>query len=193
MELAFSDVNPDPRFEAEPVESLDDRVTGADRAGGAVERREEAITSRVALLAAEAAQLPSHERVVLDEQVAPGSVTQLGRAFRRRNQIGEHHRRQDALRDERRFLAGNEPLEFVNNVEREEDVEVVAARNAHRAGGRNTRRHVQRKRRIFRIRAVKDERRHAHGRQHVAEIGLGEMRGGAHTRRPGSCSHVASS
>ena len=77
VQFAFADVNTDPRVEAEAVESFDDRLTRADRARGAVERREEAIASRVALLAAEPAQLPSHERMVLCEQVAPGSVTEL--------------------------------------------------------------------------------------------------------------------
>ena len=119
---------------------------------------------------------------MLDEQVAPGSVTQLGRAFRGRNQIGEHHRRQDTLGDEKHVLAGNEPLES-STTSSERKNSSSRARNTHRAGGRNARPRPA-PRSALRVRAVKDEV----GTRIAGSTSVRSsrrMRGGAHTRPPG--------
>src|SRR5262249_61018860 len=63
VEFAVADVHAYTQRQAEGADTLDDRLGGAYRAGGAVERGEEAVACGVALLTAEARELPADESV----------------------------------------------------------------------------------------------------------------------------------
>jgi hypothetical protein len=81
VELTLADVDACEWRQAEWLDARDDRLRGADGAGRPVEGGEEAVACGVALLAAEACELPADERVALREQISPAavprSVTQL--------------------------------------------------------------------------------------------------------------------
>jgi hypothetical protein len=64
VNLALTDVDADADFETERFEPCHDCLTAADRPRWPVERREEAVSGRVALLPAESPQLAPHHRVV---------------------------------------------------------------------------------------------------------------------------------
>src|SRR5207249_10075882 len=124
---------------SERLDRLDDRLRAPDRACRSVERGEESVTGRVALIAAEPRQLAAHYGVVPGQQVAPCAITELIRTRRRPDDVGEEHGCQDAVGYRPLGLAGDEPFEFVGDVERQEDAPVVAAGDAHRSGARDER------------------------------------------------------
>jgi hypothetical protein len=76
--LALSRVDPGPDREAERPDPLADRPSARDRAGGAVEAREEAVPGGVELDAAVARELAPDELVVPLQQLPPRAVAQLG-------------------------------------------------------------------------------------------------------------------
>ena len=75
-------MDPDPRFQAERADPVDDRLRRPDRACRAVEGREEPVSGRVALVAAVAGELPADDRVMAGEQLAPGAVADPGGVIR---------------------------------------------------------------------------------------------------------------
>ena len=64
-------VQPGPDLEAELANGRDAAQGAADRPGGPVERRQEAITGRVDLLAPEARELAADDRVVVGRAARP--------------------------------------------------------------------------------------------------------------------------
>ena len=90
-----------------------DRGRASDRAGGPVERREEAVAHRLHRAAAEARQLAPDRRLDRLEHVAPAAVAQLRRALGRVDDVGEHHRREDPLGVGGPARAGQELLDLV--------------------------------------------------------------------------------
>src|SRR6266508_5903029 len=73
--LAFPRVEADAHLDAEGASAVSDRATAGDGAGRTVERREETIPGGVDLAPGEALELPTHQRVMGLEKVAPGSIT----------------------------------------------------------------------------------------------------------------------
>ena len=121
VELALAGVDARADVEPELADALDDRLGAADRPRRAVEGREEAVAGRVLLLAAVARQLAADEGVVTLEQLAPGTVAELGRPRVEPDDVGEEHGREDRVRNLGRRLAGDEPLDLVRDLRREED------------------------------------------------------------------------
>ena len=83
-----ADANADPRHLRGP----EDRGRAADRAGRAVERREEAVPGRLHLAAVETAQGLAHRALVSLEQLAPAPITKIRGRARRIDDVGEEHR-----------------------------------------------------------------------------------------------------
>src|SRR5436305_9932698 len=73
------------------------RARAADRSRGPVEARDEAVPRLLDLPTSEALQLRADERVVPLQQRAPSSVAQLGRVFRRVDDVGEQDGREDPV------------------------------------------------------------------------------------------------
>src|SRR5204862_5200503 len=85
--------------------------------------REEAVTSRVELLAAKARELATDEDVVVLQQVAPRSVAELRGAFRGGDDVGEHHGREHGVRHRLGSHVRDERLDLSR--ERLEDLEAA--------------------------------------------------------------------
>ena len=90
----------DPGTDLEPFFGgrRDDRLRAADRASGAVERRQEAVTCAIDLLPAVLHDVTTHEGVVPRQQVAPALVPDLGSALSGVDHVREEHSEQDAVR-----------------------------------------------------------------------------------------------
>ena len=101
VKLALAGVDACADLEAEFAHGFGDRLGASDRAGGAVEGREEAVAGGVALLAAEADQLSADKSVVTLEQIAPSTISELCRALGRADDVGEENGRQNAARGPR--------------------------------------------------------------------------------------------
>ena len=85
-ELHLAGVDPDVRFDAEPLHALDDRLAGADGSRRTVECRERAVAGGLDQPAAELFDRGPHDAVVIVEHVAPPPISQrdgpLGRRRR---------------------------------------------------------------------------------------------------------------
>src|SRR5205085_4886335 len=97
-DLAFAGVQAGPHLDPEIADRLGDRARAPDRARGAVERRKEAVAGGVDLNPAMANELPSDDLVVLLKQLAPPAVTERRSTFARADDVGEHDRREHAVR-----------------------------------------------------------------------------------------------
>src|SRR5262245_17802008 len=173
MQLALARVHARAQLQPERFNAGEARLSTPDRAGRPVEGREEAVTCRVALDSAVAGELPPNESVVLLEQVAPGAVTELARPLGRADDVREQDRREQRGRHDRWAIAGDEGLDLVDDLGREEDPEVVLARDAHDPSRRD---HVGDLERLGldEIAAIDDQGRHANGRQNVGQVGFEE-------------------
>jgi hypothetical protein len=87
-----------------------------DSAGGAVEQRHEAVTGGVDLLAPEAFELTAHLGVMAVEQLAPGTISEFARTFRRADEVGEDDGCEYAVFDGRRTDPGQELLDLVGHL-----------------------------------------------------------------------------
>ena len=104
-----------------------------------VERGEKAVPCGIDLLAVKPLELPADDRVMPLEQLRPTLVAELVGALRRRDEIGEQNRRENAIRQRRRSHAGEELLDRVDRV-RHEPREVLRIGRRQHAGSRDTRR-----------------------------------------------------
>ena len=78
-------------------DAFDDRLRAPDRASGAVEGGEEAVARRIDLASVEARELATNGGVVLLHEIAPATVSDLRRALRRSDEIGEENRREHPI------------------------------------------------------------------------------------------------
>jgi hypothetical protein len=81
-----------PDIERECPNTLGDSVSGPDCASGSVERRQEAITSRVDLSPTAALQLSADDGVVTLQEVAPCAVAEVGHASSSAHDVREQDR-----------------------------------------------------------------------------------------------------
>ena len=123
VNLAFSNVNADPRFQSDRANAFDDRLCRPDGPRRPVECDKEAVAGGVALLPSESAELATHDRMMPSEKIPPGAITDLHDPLRRADDVCEHHRRQNALGYLGHFFAVNESLDFVSDLRREDWVE----------------------------------------------------------------------
>jgi hypothetical protein len=147
--------------------------------GRAVEVGEEAVAGRVHLTATEAYELTADELVVTLEELAPGTVSQLGGVLARSDDVGEEDGREDAVSVGFCPAAGLPDL-----VQKALDVLIHLDRGL--ACGEMSRRdfdeprpgnaigdvppHVDRHDRV--VGSVQDECRHADRRQHMTNVDL---------------------
>src|SRR5437867_4258230 len=82
---------------AQTPHGVSDGAGALNSARRTVEVSEEAVTGGVDLVSAKAGELVTHEAVMLAEQHAPRTVSELGRLRRRVDDVGEQHRRQDPI------------------------------------------------------------------------------------------------
>src|SRR5262245_35712054 len=97
-ELALTCVKPRPDLESELANNVPYRTRAPNRAGRAVEGREESVTGRVHLPSAEVPQLSSDEPMVLLHELAPPAITELGSTGCGVDEIGEQEGRQHTVR-----------------------------------------------------------------------------------------------
>src|SRR5712664_4118844 len=97
-ELALACVKSGSDLDPERSNCFGDRTGATDRACRAIEGRQKTVTNGVHLAAACPAQLTANERVVLLEQLAPTRVAELGHLRSRADDVGEHNRREHAIR-----------------------------------------------------------------------------------------------
>src|SRR5205807_3446091 len=76
-QLTLTGVHAGAHTDAERADVLADRARAADRAGGTVERRQEAVAKRLDLVPAERCQLATHELIVAVEQRMPTVAAEL--------------------------------------------------------------------------------------------------------------------
>ena len=137
QDLDLADVDAGPDLEPELPDAVADRDRAADRAGRAVERREEPVADDLDLVAAEPLELATDDAVVVGEQGLPADVAELGRPLGRADDVGEQDGRQHASRLGRRPDAGDERLDLGDHrVLVAGPDEVVDARAARRTGRR---------------------------------------------------------
>jgi len=103
-------------------------LRAADRARGAVERAQEAVSRRLELLPAVALQLEAHGGVVLDEHLAPGGVADARQRGRRADDVGEEQRHQYAIGVRHRPSPGQELLHLLEHPVRVDPGHVVISR-----------------------------------------------------------------
>src|SRR5439155_19933145 len=96
--LTLARVEPGPDLDAQPLDCLPDGRRAQDRASGPVERCKEPVSSSIDLTAAGPGQLPADEPVMVLEELGPASIAQVSSELRRVHDVGEHHRRQHAVR-----------------------------------------------------------------------------------------------
>src|SRR5262245_32053327 len=96
-ELALARVQPGAYVDAELAHTVDDRLGATDGACRAVERGEEPVAGGVHLAAASACELPTDNRVVALEQLAPTGIAELGHLLRRADDVGEEDGRKHAV------------------------------------------------------------------------------------------------
>lgn len=84
-------------LDAQAAGAVDHRPGTADSARRPVESREEAVPRLLHFPTAERLDLRAHQRVMPREQIAPGPVSELGRAAGRVDDVGEQDRREDAI------------------------------------------------------------------------------------------------
>jgi hypothetical protein len=77
---------------------------------GTVEQRQKAVARGSDLTSTEVRDLTAHQRVMPPQQIAPCPVAQARRLLGRTDDVGEQHRRQDAIVLQCFVLAGDEPL-----------------------------------------------------------------------------------
>ena len=97
-ELALAGVETGPDLEPERPHGAPDRGRAADRTRRPVEGREEAVAGHVHLVPAEARELMPDAGVMRVEELAPAPVAELGGVRGRADDVGEEHRREDAVR-----------------------------------------------------------------------------------------------
>src|SRR5436305_605987 len=112
MQLAFTRVYACTYPEPEPADALATSLGAADGARRSVERGEEPVPGRVLLLTAIARELAANEQVVPLEQLAPAPVAELRRPLRRPDDVGEEHRRENAVRNLGGSFAAREPRDL---------------------------------------------------------------------------------
>src|SRR5262249_21949516 len=95
--LTFARVDSGADTHTQLVQIRRDGRRGADRARGTVERGKKTIARRVDLAPTKAPEVRANDRVMSLEQVAPLAVTKLDRLSRRVDDVGEQHRREDAI------------------------------------------------------------------------------------------------
>ena len=110
------------RLQAERLESVDDRLAAPDRARRPVEGGEEAVAGGVALLPAEPAELAPHERVVTREQVAPGASPSSAACSVEPTMSVNITVASTLSGTAGGVIAGDEPLDLVDDLGREEDL-----------------------------------------------------------------------
>jgi hypothetical protein len=104
--LAFAGVQAGTDREPKLAHTFDDGACAANRPCGAVERGEESVTGRVDLAPTEAQQLPSDQRVMPLEQLAPAPVAELD--------ASEKYRYRDSNPGFRSERALDDPPTFAN-------------------------------------------------------------------------------
>src|SRR5439155_12347902 len=97
-ELALPGVEPSPQLDSQLAGLPTDRARTSDRARGAVEAHEEAITRLLYLAAPEARELCADQRVVALAQLSPRAVAKLGGTPGGIDDVSEKHRRKHADR-----------------------------------------------------------------------------------------------
>src|SRR6267378_6226795 len=96
-DLTFAGVNAGPHVEADSVKILPDCEGTTNRTGGSIERRAESVACVIDLSAPIALQLGSHHPVVLLEQIAPSTISQLRGTLSGVNDVGEQNGRQHPI------------------------------------------------------------------------------------------------
>jgi hypothetical protein len=144
-----------------------------NRARRTVESCEEAVTRRVPLLAPEACELASHERVMLREKVAPGLVAGLRRALGGANQVREQKRCEHTVRHFGPRIPTQEGLDCVGGVDTVVLLDGQAyARELDDPRTRDALCDELRRAALLPLR--EDEARNADGRKHVGDIRVRE-------------------
>jgi len=172
--LALAGVHAAANFEAELADALRDRACAHDRARWSVECGEETVAGVVDLAAAVQVKLTADARVMTLEQVGPAAVAESVRLLGRADQIGEEDRRQDALR---RSLAARVPsksprLGLRNAIGLLVDPVVDALQRRQLDDARSLDALGEVLGRAALRGAREDDRRHAHRRQDVRDVGL---------------------
>ena len=112
-DVALARVKTDADLDPRVRRSFAHSSRATDRGGWRRERREEPITSRIDLLASEAAELRAYEGIVLLEQIGPRAVAKVTGKLGRSDDVGEHHGRHGLHRLKPTPLTGQELLDFI--------------------------------------------------------------------------------
>src|SRR6266542_2396942 len=95
--LHLARMNADAKLDSQASHRVAHGDSGSDGAGGASERRQEAISRGVHLPASEAIELRAEEAIVFGEHLLPGGVPEPRRSQRRVDDVGHEERRYEAL------------------------------------------------------------------------------------------------
>src|SRR5204862_1373257 len=93
-QFALARMQPRANLQAKLAETVSDRAGAANPPRGAVERREEAVASRVHLPTTEPRELAADDLVVFLEEFPPGPVAEAGSTGSRIDHIGEQDGRE---------------------------------------------------------------------------------------------------
>jgi hypothetical protein len=100
-QLAFAGVQTSANLQAQVMDPVADRDRAADRAAGTIEHRERSVAERLHEPPSVALDLLAHLDVVALKQRPPLAVTELGGTLGRADDVGEQHRREHAVADDR--------------------------------------------------------------------------------------------
>ena len=99
FELAFARVHAGTDLEPDITDLVMEPAREGHRERGDLERRQESVTCRVDLPAAERLEPGAEARMVIPEQLCPGTITELDQLSGGVDDVGEQHRRQHAPRE----------------------------------------------------------------------------------------------
>ena len=114
-QFAFAGVQAGADLQVEVADAVADGGRAADRAAGAVEHGERAVAERLHEPPAMALDLLAHQAVVALQQGPPGAVAELRGTLGRADDVGEQHRREHAVADDRSPHTGQEMLDLVGD------------------------------------------------------------------------------
>ncbi len=173
--LALAGVQPGPGREAEVPGRIGDRFGAADRAGRAVEGRDDPVAGQLERAAPEVAELAGGQGPEAVLEIGPAPVAEGDRLPDRVGDLAHQDGGQDMVGRRDRPRAGDEGLDLVDEgVGVTNPREVVAARQFDQPGPGDAGGDVAALLDLVDagVEPMQDERRHADGRQDVADVDL---------------------
>ena len=131
VSFAFTGVEAETHLEALLGRRRRNRGRARDTTGGPVERREEPVSRRVDLVAAEARQVAPHCQAVIGDQPAPGLVAEGRGALRRAHDVREEDGRENAVRHRLGLSLGEEAPDLCGDLFRDERIGIRAGDADH--------------------------------------------------------------